>query len=425
MSRHTRTSLTTNDAAWDLATIRRAIQILGAYRSQADDAQSTARAVRFIWDFLQRRGVNADIFQLPGLMPLLIAGNGPVLVVAHIDSPGVGEADVDPSPPEIKGDVATGPGVVRKAGVLAAAGSLLRYDGDACPITLVIEADRHQGSRSIEAWLAATHPTFVGAAIEVVDLPVPAPAIYRGAAGLLVATITMPQTFPSAADVYRSVLPDAGHQLAEMLAALKSRDAEVMLSDFYEGVDLPDQTEMDALRSVADAVGAMIDGATIADDEHLPSTHLTLGMFATPSLTVRDIHYTIPSNCGGSFAETTIELRLMPGQSIDRATSALRAFVAERSAAADVNITLERPPARGWHGAIPLTSLADTILPAAPGNTPAGILEAFGIPTLGFQTVSSAPDSIGERARLVDVLNGASVIGSIATLIAQSTLRSV
>jgi hypothetical protein len=422
MARQTRANPTPTDAAWDLATIRRAIQLLGAHQSRSGDAQSIARAVRYIWDFLQRRGVSAEIFQLPGLMPLIIAGNGPVMVVSHIDSLNMSEFQAEPGPPEIRNDIAHGPGVVRKAGVLAAAGSLL-CDAAACPITLVIEADRHQGSRAVEAWLSEVKPLVQAAVVESVDLPVDAPAIYRGAAGLLVATIELPASAPLSLEVYRSVLPDIGHQLAEILSALKSRDAEVMLPSFYDGVEPPEQSEMDTLRSVATTVGARLASTPDAEDL-LPAAHLTLGMFATPSLTIREMHFSVLADHGGIGASATIEVRLMPGQSIDAAEASLRSFVAERTPHATITVVLRRPAARGVDALIIPEEVGATRLPVAPGNSPAGLIEARGIATLGFQTISPGTDPTSEQSSLADILNGAEFIRRIASYISQVGLQA-
>jgi hypothetical protein len=266
----------------------------------------------------------------------------------------------------------------------------------------------------LEAWLNEAKPTAATAAVEAVDLPVGAPAVYRGAAGLLVATILLPAPAPLSSGVYRSVLPDVGHQLAEILSALKSRDAEVMLPAFYDGVEPPEPSEMETLRAVAATVGAWLAGSADADDL-LPASHLTLGIFATPSLTIRDILFRRSTDDDDVGASATIEVRLMPGQSIDAAESSLRSFVAERAPRASVDVVLRRPAARGMDAFALPDNLHATRLPVAPGSSPAGLLEGHGIKTLGFQTVSPGTDPASEQTPLDDILDGADFIRRITT----------
>lgn len=400
-----------HDAGWDLAALRRSMRLLGAHSTHFSNVQSTARALRLIWDMLQRRNIPAELFQLPGMMPLIVAGRGPVLVNTYLDDTSALDGLHRGDPPIVTNDSMIGQGTIRKAGLLAVVGALLSSPDVARHATLTIEADRHAGSAALEAWLHASPRPFAAGLYEVADLPVPAPALYSAATGVVELNITVQPDVGAMEHFYGGVLPDPGHQLVEAVSALKSRDAEVLVPGFYDHVVAPDPAGMAALNSVASSVGAWISRTVGPSEELLNASHLTLGVFCAPALLVRELAMAETGPYLSQTARATIEMRVMPGQDVYALIAAIRAFITARLPTATVEPLLVRKPAIGWRG--PMPSLNAMTLPISPGNSPAGLIESTGIPTMGFATVSRDPSESQESVEFARIMDGSNLVSTL------------
>ena len=409
------------DAEWDIAALRRSMRLLGAHSTHVSNVQSTARALRLVWDMLQRRGIATELFQLPGLMPLMIAGRGPVLVNTFIDDSSPFASAESNEPPTIVDETASGPGVTRKAGLLGTLGAFLRQPSIANEATLVIEADRHTGSAALEAWLQTTDRSRPVAVYEVADLPVVAPMLYAAATGVIQLDVTIERDISSIEQLYGGVLPDVGHQLVEAVSALKSRDAEVLIPGFYDDVLAPDAAGMVALNAVASSVGAWIARYAAPTRDLLNASHLTLGVFCAPALLVRELEMAPASPYLSRRARATIELRVMPGQDTDALIASIRSFVTARIPDARVEPRLVRRATMAWNGTLP--DLGVATLPVSPGDSPAGLFDAAGIPTLGYATVHRDPSAMEESASLRTVLDASTFVTSLIAGLSVSTTR--
>ncbi len=400
-----------HDAGWDSATLRRSMRLLAAHSTHHSDVQSAARALRLIRDMLQRRNIPVELFQLPGMMPLIVAGRGPILVNTYLDDSNPSSIPHGGDPPVITDEEATGPGTIRKAGLLAVVGAFLSSPDVPRHATLLIEADRHSGSAALEAWLQSSSRRLVAGLYEVADLPVPAPALYTAATGVVELDITVQRDLGSVEQFYGGVLPDVGHQLVEAISALKSRDAEVLVPGFYDHVVAPDPTGMAALNNVASSVGAWISRTVGSSEELLNASHLTLGVFCAPALLIRELDMAPAGPYLPHAARATIELRVMPGQDVHALIAGTRAFITARLPAARVEPLLVRKPATGWSGSMAGVNAAT--LPISPGNSPAGLIESTGIPTLGFATASRNPAALQESVRFSSIINGSELVNTL------------
>lgn len=414
----------TNDTVWDASAIKRAIRLLGSHSPRVDDAQSTARALRLVWDITQRRGADTEIFQIPGTMPLVIVGRGPILLMTHLDDPHPFAQVDEPGPPAITGDIVISPGITRKAGLLSVLGAILGSGSVADLVTLVIEADRHSGSPAITHWLDSSERRFSAAVCEVADIPVPAPALFLANTGLVSVTIQLTASNPVVESVYGGVRPDITHELASTLAALKSGDGEVLIPGFYDGVTTPDTDGFGTLQRVATHVGAWLTRGALPSEDGLSASHLTLGAFVAPSIVIRDVrlNHTNPYLPGAVSA--SIDARIMPGQDASAISRAITEFVRSRIPAATIDTSMLRPAAR-TSGVDPgrFETLAP-VIPVAAGNSPAGLLDAAGIPTLGFSTVWRDPSLFEEQISLASIDRNARMIQALVRMVSTEVQRS-
>jgi acetylornithine deacetylase/succinyl-diaminopimelate desuccinylase-like protein len=396
-------TLLTTELLWDGNAIKRALRLLGARTAHINDAQATAQAMRLVWDILQRRGLPAEIFQLPGIMPLISVGHGPILLITYLDDAHPDLVHADGAAPNVAGDVASGAGLLRKAGVLGVLGALasgaLRTDD----VTLIVEGDRNRGSQALEAWLDASKRDFHAAIWEAHDLPIPTPALFRAATGVILLQVTVHSAPGRIEGHFAGAIPDAAHQLAQLLAELKSRDAEVLVPGFYDGVEGPDAEGIALLQAIAPAMRAWTARGMGDVDTVLTAEHLTLGVFCAPSVTVRSIHVPDCWPFMAHVAQATIEARLMPGQSARGVNRMLTDFVQARVPGAEVQTLLLRPPAPA--ASLDLGALGETafVYPVAPGYSPAGLLDTLGIPTLGFATVSRDTSGAQESVSIAGI----------------------
>ena len=414
---------TRDEGGWGIRELRSSLRVLGAMPARAGDAAGTARALRLVRDMLDRRAVMTELFQAPSGTPLLVAGAGPVLLVSYLDDAVLPSTVEEPSaPPRIVDDIAAGPGITRKAGVLAACGALLQRPD--APITLVIEADRHAGSSALEAWLRQSERRFSAGLWEAVDLPIPTPTLFRSANGIVRVWLRAVAGARPTETLYAGVLPDAGHRLAEALATMKSTDAEVLLPGFYDDVDPPSVADVANVEAVSDAIGAWLAGATRRYDGAMSASHLALGVFCAPSLFVRDLHMSDAGPYIAGNASATIEARIVPAQTPLGVVRAIHEFIERRLPGTTIEPLFLREAAEGR--LIDLAGLGNSlpVLPNAPGDSPAGLLEANGVPTAGYALVGHSASASEERVTLPALLTGSTLLHTMADTAAAATATS-
>ncbi|HYI15901.1 MAG TPA: hypothetical protein VEX37_10960 [Thermomicrobiales bacterium] len=409
------------EQVWDTAANRRALRLLVSHSPRIDDPQSTARALRLVSDIVQRRGAPTEIFQIPGTMPLVVVGHGPILLLTHLDDPHPSAQGDEPGPPSMAGDVVTAPGITRKAGVLAALGAVLGDEEIAELVTLVIEADRHDGSTAFASWLENPERNIAGALLEVADLPIPAPAVFLAATGVVTIGVIVQDNGVSVERAYGGVQPDVGHLLVSTLSALKSVEGEVLVPRFYDGVVTPDANGLAALRNVATSVGAWLTRDVPPSDDQLSSSHLTLGAFLAPSIVVRDVRLDGTGPYLPRAATAEIEARIMPGQDAATVARSIATFVLERIPDALVETLLLRPSAKASAFDAPLLEEIAPIIPVAIGNSPAGLLDSLAVPHLGFSTVWRDPAALDEQISMSAIMRHSQTLRALVRVMAQAT----
>jgi hypothetical protein len=402
----------TSTGDWDFAAVRRAMRVLCAYPPDVRDAQATARGLRLVWDILKRRGVHAEVYQVPGIMPLIVAGTGPLLIITYLDEQSPMSGSEQRTAPSVSGDVATGAGVTRRAGLLASIGPIASGALRADDVTVIIEADRHVGSLAFQAWLSATERKLTSALWEATDLPVRTPAVFRSSTGVVSLGVSLHTECSDIESLYAGVLPDTGHQLMELLAGLKSRDSEVLIPGFYDGIETPDTQGLDSLESISEIVHEWVArGLGQANgDPHLSPSHVTLGAFCAPSILVRSVEIPDSRPFVPRDARATIEARLMPGQDAHAIATEITDYLKRRMSTARIDPILVRQPYYGtWHGAADFGS-GVSVYPTAPGDSPAGILGVHGVTSLGYATVAREPAKTDEEVRISSITEASDFI---------------
>lgn len=404
-------------SAWNLRTIRQAARVLGAQSSWVGDVQGAARAQRVVRDMLERRGIATEMFHVPGTMPLVVAGSGPVLLVTFLDDTNLTAKEHQGAPPVMRDNVAVSPGIIRKAGVLAAVGALIASPRNEQLFTLAIEADRHAGSASLEQWLDRTGKRFSAALCEVVDLPAPAPAVFPAATGRLVVHITLDRERGGIEDLYGGVVSDLGHRVAAIVASIKSLDAEVALPGFYDTVVPPSSADIHALDAIAKPFGTLIRQLDDDREDSVNDRHAAMAVFLAPSIVVRGLSLAENGPFLPRSATATLDIQLVPGQ---HTPTVLRSIIERAEALAPscrVTASVVRPPVVGQ-----LRERIDglkgvTSVPVAPGSTPAGLIEERGTPTLGYAVVARETGITEEAVDLRRIEAGTETIRSIAAAV--------
>lgn len=398
---------------WDVTSVLRALKLLGSRPAGVRDPNAISHSVQLVWDILRRRDATPELFQLPGLMPLIVAGTGPVMLLtylddAHPDAQGLGAVALG-----INGDELTGPGITRHAGVVAAIGAFLSPHNTG-RFTLVVEPDRQSGSESFRAWLATRDQQFAAALYEVSDLPVPAPCVFRSAAGSLVIEIALRTDGPKVEQLYAGVLPDVSHLLALAIGSLKSRDAEVLLPGFYDAISPPAPEAVDWLQEVSPLVASWIGRGVAPGLASMPASHQALGVFCVPAIVVLSIYVEDARPFLPREARAVVEARLMPGQEPEAVLSEITTHMQKSVPEARVSPLTVQPPAIGWMLASMVVPDGVRELPTDPGNSPAGMLEQHGIPAIGYATVCRDPLTSIERVSAEATYTASAVIAGIA-----------
>ncbi len=393
-------------------TIRRMIRVLGAMPAHVGNPDAVERAARFVHDRLKRTQERVIWFAPEDRSPLVVAGSGPILLATYMDDTDPYASSHSGQPPSFRESFVSGPGIIRKAGVVAAVAAQMSDDFSDL-FTLVIETDRNLGSRSLEAWMK-THPTTFSAGIwEATDLPMISPAIIHSAPGRISMKVVTHTNHHYAESHYGSVVTDLGLALARAISELVSRDHEVLLENFYDGVDTADQTSVDTLHDLESRTEAWLQRVA-PGDVTMPAAHLTMGVYLTPSIVVRELRLPDPNPYLPVTCEATIDLHLVPGQNATVVARTAIAHFKERLPGVSVEILLMRPPVIGKANIAALREAYPHVLRTVPSISPAGLIESHGIPTVGYAAVARNPENTSGRVALEEVVNGARLVQELA-----------
>ena len=393
-------------------TIRRMIRVLGAMPASIDHPESVHRAARFVHDRMARSGKPVTWFEPEDASPLVLAGDGPVLLVSYIDDADPYSSSHSGQPPSFRDTFVSGPGILRKAGVVAAAAAELD-NPDRSRFTVAIETDRNSGSRTLETWLNGQAHRFTAALWEATDLPILAPAIIHSASGRLTMRVRANVNHHFAESQFGGVVPDIGRLLSEALGNLVSEDYEVRLDGFYDEVEDTDEAAMRIYQEMTDRTEAWLHRIAPGDID-MPSSHLTMGVFVAPAVVVRsfnmiDRHPYLPVAC-----EAVVDFHLVPGQLATEVGRNAITYFTDRVPGAEVEILLLRPPVSGKANIAALREAFPRVLKTVPSVNPAGIIESFGIPTVGYASIGRNPENTSGRVALEDAVNGARLIQELA-----------
>ncbi|MEZ4523385.1 MAG: hypothetical protein R3A46_17345 [Thermomicrobiales bacterium] len=292
--------------------IRRMLRILGAMPAYVGDPESVERAARFIHDRMARSGTSASWYQPDGYSPLVVAGDGPILLTTYMDDADPFASSHSGQPPSFRDTAVSGPGILRKTGVVAAAAAELDPERGG-RFTLIVETDRNSGSQTLERWLGSNSHRYTAGIWEITDLPIPAPVIVHSASGRLTLRITAGANHHYAEMLYGGVVSDLGRRLADSISQLVSEDHEVRLDGFYDGIDDVDAAAMEMYQEIAGRTAAWLHRVAPGDVD-LPSAHLAMGIFLAPGVVVRSLNLSDREPYLPVSAEAVIDIHLVPGQ---------------------------------------------------------------------------------------------------------------
>ena len=398
------------------STIRRMLRILGAMPSHESDPEAVALAAQFVHDRMARTESSMEWFEPYGFSPLVVAGDGPILLVTYLDDSDPYASGHSGHPPSFRETVVSGPGIVRKAGVVAAAAAKLD-DKLGSQFTLVVETDRNAGSPALEDWLRANGHRFNAAIWEISDIPAPAPLIAHSAAGWLTLKVTANANHHYAESQYGGVVPDLGQQFAAALADIVSSDHEVRLDGFYDGIDDTDEKSIEMIHDVGEMTAAWL-RRVVPDAMDMPTHHLAMGIFLAPGVVVRQMSVSGRPPYLSVDAEAILDIQLVPGQNIQKVLQSVVSFFADRLPGAVVESLLARPPVTGKANIAALREAYPRVLKTVPGLNPAGLIESFGIPTVGYASVRRNPENTSGRVALEEVINGARLVQTLSSRMA-------
>ena len=397
-------------------TIRRMLRILGAMPAYVGDPESVERAARFVHDRMARAESTVAWFERDGFAPLVIAGDGPLLLVTYMDDADPYASGHSGQPPSFRDTSVSGPGILRKAGVVAAAAAELDPERGG-RFTLIVETDRNAGSLALEEWLRTNSHRYTAAIWEATDLPVPAPMIIHSASGRLTMRIRATSNHHFAESHFGGVVTDLGRTLAQSLADIVTKDHEVRLDGFYDGIDDVDEAGMEVYQEIAGRTGAWLHRVA-PGDVTLPTAHLAMGVFLAPGIVVRSLTLDDRQPYLPVAVEAVIDIHLVPGQDARLIGQNAVRYFKERIAGAAVETLMVRPPVVGKANIAALREAYPRVLKTVPGLNPAGLIESFGIPTVGYVAVGRNPENTSGRVTLEETVNGARLIQALANRMA-------
>lgn len=394
------------------STIRRMLRVLGAMPSHVSDPEAVARAAQLVHDRMSRTEETVEWFEPHGYAPLVAAGTGPILLVTYLDDSDPYSSSHSGQPPAFRQTSVSGPGIVRKAGVVAAAAAQLDSEQEN-RFTVVVETDRNAGSKTLEEWLRKAGERFRAAIWESIDIPAHAPLIVHSATGCLMLRVVVSANHHFAESQFGGVLPDLGRQLSAAIGELVSDDHEVRLGGFYDGIDEVDEQAFETYQGASAMVTSWL--RRIAPGEFTaPGNHLAMGAFLAPGVVVRGITLTERSPYLSVAGEALIDIHLLPGQDISKVLRSVGKFFNNHIPGTEVEVLLARPPVTGKANLTALRESYPRVLKTGPGLNPAGVIESYGIPTVGYAAVTRNPENTSGRVTLEEIVNGSRLIQSLS-----------
>lgn len=393
-------------------TIRRMLRILGAMPAYVSDPQSVERAARFVHDRMARAESSVEWYEPEGFAPLVVAGDGPLLLVTYMDDADPFASGHSGQPPSFRDTAVSGPGILRKAGVVAAAAAELDAErGNR--FTLIVETDRNAGSLALEEWLRTNSHRYTAAIWEATDLPVTAPLVIHSAAGRLTLRISATTNHHYAEAHFGGVVSDLGRQMSEALGHIVSEDHEVRLDGFYDGLEDVDAAAMELYQELTTRTAAWLHRVA-PGDVSLPTAHLAMGVFLAPGIVVRSLRLDERQPYLPITVEAVIDIHLVPGQDARSVGQSAVRYFKDRIPSANVETLMVRPPVVGKANIAALREAYPRVLKTVPGLNPAGVIESFGIPTVGYAAVGRNPENTSGRVTLEETVNGARLIQALA-----------
>ena len=142
----------------------------------------------------------------------------------------------------------------------------------------------------------------------------------------------------------------------------------------------------------------------------MTASHMTLGLFLAPSITVREMRLDDAQPYLPRQARARVEARIMPGQRSELVQHAVIEFLMGLLPGSTVTTSLARPPATG--SLVRNVDLPDGVreLPVVAGISAGGLLESAGVPALGFSTVARDPDAEVEQIAIARIEQGTAFI---------------
>lgn len=413
------------DHASKAATIQRVLQALDGNSTDIPSHQPAVNDAGAVYDILQTRNVDAEWITSSSSSPMVVAGNGPILLLSYLDDAGYSDW--------IGGSVPGSTAIAsesrlnghRKYGAAAALVSLLDSDLSPDLITLIIETDRYRGSLTLESWLKQSPRQFRSALWEASDLPVQPPAVVHSAGGALSVRVTVTSDYDEVEATFSGVLQDVAAMTTGALADLTSSTHEVKLEGFYDGVATPDEESLKSVEDMAPYIDQWLE-CRAPRKRGLPANHVAMGFFFAPSLSIRTLRITDRHPRFSNQAEVVVEFNLVPGQSIELILKGLARFFSERIEHATIKVTplLVRPPVTGRSNLAVLRAKYSKVLPVAPGYNPAGLVEAHGIPTIGYVATGHRPNLLQEPDSFEEIRAGSELIQSLISRMHRATRQA-
>lgn len=390
---------------------RRLIRVLGAQPAHVSDPEGTASAARLLYDRLRRLDPTVEWFDSDQRSPLVVAGRGPQLLICYLDDADPFAANHRGLPPSFSRGSVSSPGIVRKAAVIATVSRYIMDRGDG-RWTLVIETDRHSGSQSLKQWLHESGRSVAVAMWEAADLPIGRPAVVRGATGRLHVTISVSLDHSRAESPYGGVIPDLGHIVSMAIADLMTKDHEIRLEGFYDDILTPNDEEMTAVSDLGAGISEWL-GRVAPTAVNLPGRHLAMGVFLAPSLVVREITIDGPAPYLPTQALVRLEVQIAPGQSPAGILDALSDHFRDRLPSVQIQTDLLQAPVSSAFDGDALREEFDLVLPVAPGISPASLLADARIPTIGFISIGRNPRAASAEISLEQIVAGSEHIRTL------------
>jgi hypothetical protein len=139
-----------------------------------------------------------------------------------------------------------------------------------------------------------------------------------------------------------------------------------------------------------------------------------MGVYLAPGIVVRELRLTDPAPYLPVAGEALIDFHLVPGQTARTIVQSAIDYFKQRLPGVTVEPLLVRPAVVGKANIAALRETYERVLPTVPSINPAGLIESFGIPTVGFASVGRNPENTSGRVSLEDAVNGARLIHALA-----------